>query len=159
MVTVRELVASTKLPDGSQQRLQKVMQHIGYGEDEDVDDTMRWLTVEDVAKVAGQAGLDPPLTYGDTYTLLYRIWLAGELVLTVRQVLRGWEPSTLVLWPVATVCWCAGQGGASWARSSTSRYVMDQQGTYGACLGHYIATCAHVPGAPLQARCRLLCGD
>ena len=48
MGTVREPVATIDLPDTNKQRLQKVMQQIGYAGGKEGDDTVRALTAEDV---------------------------------------------------------------------------------------------------------------
>lgn len=99
MVTVQELIARIQLPEGARERLHQVVQRVGYGDDDDVDDGMTALTATDVMKAAGLEGLEPLLTYVEMWTLLLKIQLAGELVLTVRGVLRGRLPRHL-LWPV-----------------------------------------------------------
>lgn len=50
MVTVQELIASIQLPDGARERLHQVVQRVGYGDDEDVDDGMTALTAKDVIR-------------------------------------------------------------------------------------------------------------
>lgn len=117
MGTVQELVASIDLPDKSKQRLQKVMQQIGYAADEEVDEVVSALTAQDVQNGAGQAGLDPPLIIRERLALLSKTQPACELVLHVGAglwvSLRGYWPrphlwavcyDSLTCWPVQSGC-------------------------------------------------------
>ena len=97
MATVQELIASTQLPEGSKKRLQKVMQKVGYGDNEEVDDTLRELHQVDLEKAGALGKLNPPLTLRETQALLLKTKKAGELVLTVRG------PARKVAHPVASV--------------------------------------------------------
>eukprot|EP00891_Asterochloris_glomerata_P009098 jgi/Astpho2/9098/fgenesh1_pg.00133_%23_93_t len=76
MVTVQELIARIQLPEGARERLHQVVQRVGYGDDDDVDDGMTALTATDVMKAAGLEGLEPLLTYVEMWTLLLKIQLA-----------------------------------------------------------------------------------
>ena len=84
-ITVQELIASTQLPDESKQRLQQGMQKVGYGDNEDVGDTVRGLHEAQLEKAAALANLKPPLTVrGMQALLLLKAKQAGELILTVK---------------------------------------------------------------------------
>ena len=111
MVTVEELIASTQLDDESQKRLQKVLKQVGYRGGDEVDDIVRRLREEDLDKEAALAELIPPLTLRERRALLNKIRPEGELILTVRWVLRDRQH---LLWPVCyglLMCWAASVGG------------------------------------------------
>ena len=77
MVTVKELIASTQLADSSKERLQKMMQQIGYRCSDEVDDIVQGLNEVDVAREAALAKLNPRLTARERRALLQTTLPAG----------------------------------------------------------------------------------
>ena len=60
------------------------MQKVGYGGNEDVDDTIRGLCEAHLETAAALAELRPALTIREMQALLLKAKQAGELILTVK---------------------------------------------------------------------------
>ena len=155
MGTVQELVASISLPDQSKQQLQKVMQQIGYADDDKVDEVLRALTARDVKEGAEQAGLNPPLTLGEKQTLLLKTQSTGELVLSVglrlqvslRERLAKVPPKATWLWRTGVL---ASTGPVRRCFMGWREQFWDLAGLQslpGGCHGHKLSACAPMPGS------------
>ena len=153
MVTVRELIASTQLPDGNKERLQKVMQQVGYCDSDEVDDILRGLRVEHLGKEAALAQLSPPLTLEERLALLQKAQPAGELVVTVSVFDSKGGPDRWAAPPVAGVLACIRR--VLHGRDTALLGLDGSAGISGACHGHHGAACACAPGAPSQKCCRV----